>query len=166
MRATTYYAPNTPASYATARPSVFLAGSIEMGVATDWQKTISESTQDYGLGDLPITIYNPRRPDWDSTWTQDLTCAPFVEQVNWELTHLAWADLIALYLDPSTKSPISLMELGLHAHTGKVIVCCPKGFWRKGNVDIACRRWGVPVYEEWTPFVAALRERIITRLLP
>jgi len=50
-----------------------------------------------------------------------------------------------MYFDPNTKSPISLLELGLHANSGKMIVCCPKGFWRKGNVDIVCERYDVPV---------------------
>lgn len=45
-----------------------------------------------------------------------------------------------MYFDPSTKSPISLLELGLYARAGKMIVCCPDGFWRKGNVDIVCFR--------------------------
>ena len=50
-----------------------------------------------------------------------------------------------MYFDPSTKSPISLLELGLFARTGKTIVVCPDGFWRKGNVDIVCERYGVKV---------------------
>jgi hypothetical protein len=48
-----------------------------------------------------------------------------------------------MYFDPATKSPISLLELGLFAKTGKLIVCCSEGFWRKGNVDIVCKRYGV-----------------------
>jgi hypothetical protein len=24
-----------------------------------------------------------------------------------------------------------------------MIVCCPEGFWRKGNVDIVCSRYNV-----------------------
>jgi len=23
------------------------------------------------------------------------------------------------------------------------MVCCPEGFWRKGNVDIVCQRFGI-----------------------
>ena len=53
------------------------------------------------------------------------------------------ANLILMYLDPQTKAPISLMELGLSAHKRKLIVCCPDGFWRKGYVDIVCERYGI-----------------------
>ncbi len=52
-----------------------------------------------------------------------------------------------MYLAPGMQSPISLMELGLHAQSGKLIVCCPDGFWRKGNVQIVCAKWGIPLVE-------------------
>jgi hypothetical protein len=48
-----------------------------------------------------------------------------------------------MYFDPNTTSPISLLELGLHAKSKKMIVCCPEGFWRKGNVDIVCKTYNV-----------------------
>ena len=48
-----------------------------------------------------------------------------------------------MYFDPETKSPITLLELGLYARSGKLVVCCPHGFWRRGNVDIVCDRYGV-----------------------
>lgn len=123
--------------FPSSRPSVFLAGSIEMGAAIDWQSQLIAA-----LDNLPITVYNPRRPDWDSSWAQTKDSPQFREQVEWELDHLDRADVIALYLDPATKSPISLLELGLHADPldNKLIVCCPEGFWRKGNVDIVCER--------------------------
>jgi len=53
------------------------------------------------------------------------------------------ADIIAMYFCPETKSPITLLELGLFAHMKKMIVCCPDGYWRKGNVDIVCNRYGI-----------------------
>ena len=56
---------------------VFLAGSIDMGKAEDWQPFVTER-----LSDLPISIFNPRRDDWDSTWVQDISNKQFAEQVN------------------------------------------------------------------------------------
>ena len=52
-----------------------------------------------------------------------------------------------MYFSPETKSPISLLELGLYATSGKMIVCCPDGFWRKGNVEIVCEKYEIPLYE-------------------
>lgn len=120
---------------------VFLAGSIEMGKAENWQKELVEGLS--GHENEPYIILNPRRDDWDSSWEQKITNDNFREQVRWELTALDEADIIVMYFDPNTMSPISLLELGLYATSGKMIVYCPEGFWRKGNVDIVCHKYGI-----------------------
>lgn len=142
--------------------SIFLAGSIEMGVAEYWQARFVNNVKD-ALKDLEeyITFLNPRRDDWDSSWTQELNNAQFYDQVTWELDHLDKADIIALYFDPNTKSPISLLELGLYADSGKLIVCCPDGFWRKGNVDIVCQRYGIPVFTNEEAWMKEIYRRIV-----
>lgn len=122
------------------RVKVFLAGSIEMGKAEDWQKMIIKELSDY-----PIQFLNPRRDDWDNSWKQTIEDKQFNEQVTWELTSLEASQFIIMYFDPNTKSPISLLELGIHAccNPERLIVLCPEGFWRKGNVDIVCKKYGV-----------------------
>ena len=117
---------------------IFLGGSIEMGKAIDWQRELIER-----LKDEMITFLNPRRSDWDSSWTQEITNPQFKEQVEWELNGLDVADIIVMVFDPNTKSPISLLELGLHASSEKMVVICPEGFWRKGNVDIVCEKHNI-----------------------
>jgi len=119
------------------KPRLFLAGSIEMGTAVDWQAIVTDA-----LADLDVLVCNPRRKEWDASWPQSIDFAPFREQVEWELEGLERADLILFYFAPETKSPITLLELGLHAQR-KAIVCCPDGYWRKGNVDVLCRRYGI-----------------------
>jgi hypothetical protein len=122
--------------------SMFLAGSIEMGAAEPWQEQVVKA--------FPFNVNNPM----------------FYEQVSWELDMLDKADIIPMYFDPTTKSPITLMELGLHAQntdwTGlpKLIVCCPKGFWRKGNVNILCQRYGIPCFNNKETWMIALKNRI------
>jgi hypothetical protein len=121
---------------------IFLAGTIEMGNSEDWQTKVTEA-----LSDRPYTILNPRREEWDSSWEQKIENPQFYQQVNWELDALNKADIIILYLLPDSKSPISLLELGLYASSGKLLVCCPEGFWRKGNVEIVCERFNILLYE-------------------
>src|SRR5574343_1208875 len=121
---------------------LFLAGSIDMGSAIDWQGIIQ-----HRLSGFEIDIFNPRRDAWDASWEQDISNPLFVEQVEWELDQLDAADLIIIYYDPNGKAPISLMEHGLHAKSGKCIVCCPPGYWRRGNVQIVCRRYNIPLYD-------------------
>ena len=136
--------------------SVFLAGSIEMGAADEWQRKIIEKMGALEKNGQEFTILNPRRPDWDSSWRQEMTNPQFREQVLWELKAQEEASVIAMYLDPTTKSPISLMELGLFAESGRLIVCCPEGFYRKGNVDIVCQMYRVPEFEDIDSLIAAI----------
>jgi hypothetical protein len=134
---------------------MFLAGSIEMGVAEDWQSRVATAFADRD----ELVLLNPRRDAWDASWEQSIDNPVFREQVEWELEGLARADVIALCLVPGTKSPISLLELGLHAASGKVVVHCPAGFWRKGNVDVVCAKYGLEQHDAWDAWVAALRQR-------
>jgi len=125
------------------KKTVFLAGSIEMSAAVDWQKDVS----DYFKRFLPdYDILNPRREEWDSSWKQDYNNPNFFQQVTWELNALETADMIIMYFDPNTKSPISLLELGLFARSGKLRVVCPEGFWRKGNIEVTCDYYNIPLY--------------------
>lgn len=135
--------------------SIFLAGSIEQDKAERWQDRVIEK-----LSDLPITILNPRRAEWDASWEQKIENPQFNEQVNWELDALEKADKIMLYFDLNSKSPISLLELGLFAKSGKMLVCCPEGFWRKGNVDIVCQRFGIEQFESLEQLIFELKKSI------
>jgi hypothetical protein len=136
--------------------SVFLAGSIEMGVAIDWQTQIINSFND----EDNITFLNPRRNDWDSSWKQDISNNQFRWQVQWELEGLETADLIVLYLQPGTMSPISLLELGLFAKDHKMIICCPDGFWRQGNVDIVAQRYYIKQVDNIEDLIKSIKYMI------
>lgn len=133
--------------------SVFLAGSIEMGTAELWQDRVINA-----LKDSNITVYNPRRPDWNSSWEQTPENTNFSKQVNWELEHLLSVDTVLFYFDPKSKSPITLLELGLTlASKCNIIVVCPDGFWRKGNVQITCKHYGVQVYNNLNTAINKLK---------
>ena len=121
---------------------IFLGGSIEMGNVEDWQKEISDRISTCLDPDI-FCILNPRRKSWDSSWEQSKDNPLFRGQVEWELEGLEKAGSIIMYMHPETKAPISLMELGLSARSGKLLVVCPDGYWRKGNVDIVCERYGI-----------------------
>lgn len=65
-----------------------------------------------------------------------------------------------MYFAPTTRAPITLLELGLFAQSGRLVVCCPDGFWRKGNVEVVSARYGVPLTNDFTVWSARLEERI------
>lgn len=154
--ARTVYAPDT---YIQTEPvSVFLAGSIEMGKATDWQTdVVNRLSSHYCL------FLNPRRRDWDSSWKQSIDNPEFRKQVEWELKGLDDADIIAMYFASGTMSPISILEFGRHLDSKKMIVYCPDDFWRKGNIDVTAARHSVPVYNNYEDFLNALSYEIYRR---
>jgi hypothetical protein len=133
--------------------SVFTAGSIEMGSAIQWQKTMVEH-----LKDLPIIITNPRRGHWNPNINAKKDDKDFFDQVKWELDSLTRADVIVFFFDCNTSSPVTLLELGLWAKSGKVIVCCDQRYWRQSNVDIVCERYRVPLVSSFHHLIPALRE--------
>jgi hypothetical protein len=135
--------------------TLFLAGSIEMGTAEHWQKRVVEALKDCKR----LTIYNPRRDDWDSSWVQSIDNPQFIEQVEWELDNLQRANLAIFYFDPSTKSPITLMELGMMSNpwSPRTLVVCPKGFWRRSNVEFFCAREGIEFFETLDDAISVCR---------
>ena len=135
-------------------PSIFLGGTIDMGNSIDWQQdTINRISS---FRPLIYNIFNPRRKDWDSSWEQSFENPQFYQQVMWEMNALEQSDIILIYFKAGSQSPISLLELGLYARSGKISVVCEDGFWRKGNVDIVCNIHNIPMYENIADWVKLL----------
>lgn len=131
--------------------TIFLAGSIDNGSAERWQDTVEKA-----LADMKGTIFNPRRDNWLPDLKQDISEPEFAYQVNWELDHIEQADLVFFYFSPHGPAPITLMELGL-AVDKTVVVCCPDGYWRKGNVQVLCDRRKTPLHDDLPSAIHALR---------
>lgn len=142
-------------------PSVILYGSITP--THPWQSHLTAA-----LSDLPITIINPICTAWDKTWVEDTSDPRFVSQVEWEMDHGKIADVIVIYFVPDTQAPISLLELGMYASLygkeGKVVVCCPQGFWKRGNVSMVCGRFGVRCLETVEELEEVVRGKLVDKL--
>lgn len=126
-----------PALYqgAEKKPSVFLAGPTS---GRDWRKSLIKL-----LAELDILILNPQRFDWDSTWTEDFSDPRWTEQVNWEMVMREAADVVAFMFDGTSAAPITLLELGLSAHSGNAVVCISDAYPKKGNVAAVCQRYNI-----------------------
>lgn len=147
-------APEHVVGLLTPKASIFLAGTIDNGNSADWQANMVAS-----LADIPdLDIYNPRRNNWDSTWKQDYSSPKFKGQVDWELEKIEFSDIVFFYIGKDSKSPISLMELGLVATSEDqiVIVFCEDGFYRKGNVDAICTRYELIQVNSWEEAVSLI----------
>lgn len=141
------------------KKSVFLAGSIEMGMAEKWQDRVIDAVSNMDN----IVILNPRRDDWDSSWEQSINNRQFVEQVEWEHNGLlTYSDIHFFYFAPGTKSPITLQEFGMSSMIQpwrlNHIIVCPDGFWRKGNIEVTCKRLELPVYNSLDEGIKKLKE--------
>ena len=137
-------------------PRLFLAGSIEMGEAEDWQRTVVNK-----LEGLDVTIFNPRRKNWDPSWPQDPSFEPFKTQVLWEQEAMDISEIVIVNFVPGTISPITLLELGLLMNrwwNSFVFVCCPKEYARYGNVKITCELYDIKVYENLDDVVNLVSE--------
>lgn len=128
---------------------VFLAGSIDQGAASDWQKELVGHLDRTNLEgfDPDIIIMNPRRENWNANLQQTIDDPTFYNQVMWERRYLAGCDLKVFYFSGEGPSPITLLEMGEFATSKDSIVYCPKTFWRHGNVHIFCLDRQIPMVE-------------------
>lgn len=134
------------------RTTVFLAGTIDMGSGEDWQARADSLFA--ALPDGDFLLFNPRQEHWDAERPGEMDY-----QVNWELDHLEKADWIIMNFLPGSRSPITLLELGLHARGGRLLVICPPGFYRYDNVRITCGRYGVPMLDSLEDAVRHISQR-------
>ncbi len=128
-----------------------------MGKAENWQQQLIDATSHMG-----ITYLNPRREDWDPSWKQTSSNEKFVGQVNWELDLLTHPLVRPVfYFDPSTISPVSLLELG-YCHSRTIAVCCPTGYFRRGNVEIFCNRTNTTLVDTFEQLIEATIDYALT----
>jgi len=130
---------------------IFLAGTIDNGDSEDWQRIalnyLSREFNKIGYTKRDLFILNPRRVEWDTSWEQKFESPQFFQQVTWEIDAMEKANLIIMNFLPNSKSPISLLELGLFAKSNKILVCCPDEFYRSGNVQIVCNKFNIPLFK-------------------
>ena len=144
--------------------TIFLAGSIEMGKAAKWQEKIAQKIYDSLVkqkGDLEmptLVFYNPRRE-------QDFTPEMEKEQIDWEQFRLLQADYIFMYIQPDTKSPISLLEFGEFIDTGKLYACCTPEFYRYQNLAITAKYHDQVIYHTIEDAIKDLIDDIVYRLM-
>lgn len=141
-----------------ASKKIFLAGTIERGTAVDWQEKawISLASAFDNL-----IVFNPRRDDFSPEATQSVNNSYFYEQVQWEQDALEASNVVLFNFIPKTLSPITLMELGyaLARKRGwgpnfgicpqQIVVCCPDGYWRQGNVEVMLKRAGIFMFRDY-----------------
>jgi hypothetical protein len=74
------------------------------------------------------------------------------------------ADVVVFYFAPGALTPITLLELGMYAGTGKAIVCCPEGFYKGGNVQMVCLRYGIDLLGNLEDLKEKVRSSLVEKL--
>ena len=60
----------------------------------------------------------------------------------------------------SSLSPISLLELGAYAKSDRLIVCCPDGYHRQGNVQYVCQKYKIPFFKDFDEFALVTKTKL------
>lgn len=121
----------TPSSlfFPISGPKIFLAGSINMGDAPDWQAEVIKYIKEVWTN-TDVTVYNPRRAE---AFTPEME----EEQVAWETCMLQSSDFILMHLAAGGGlSPISLLELGLYMRDEKLYLSMEEDYPRKYVTNI------------------------------
>lgn len=134
-------APNEPTIPKSDKPtfSMFLAGTIDLGKSEDWQKKVCDTVEKLQCRNARLVVFNPRRKEWSDDEGE------MQKQIKWELNHMEKADMIIMFIAKGSKSPISLMELGIHAKEKKLVVFCSESFYRFENIEETCKFYNIPL---------------------
>ena len=135
--------------------SVFLAGTIDNGNSLNWQDKVIIELINLGVS---CEVFNPRREHWNPNPTKE----DMEKQIKWEQDHLDSADVIVMVLLDDSKSPISLLEMGLYAKSKKLIVFCTPKFYRFDNVRLTCEKYNIELVQDLHPLIIA--NKIISKL--
>ncbi|KAF4982763.1 hypothetical protein FZEAL_1664 [Fusarium zealandicum] len=148
-------APQRPGPEDQKNTSIFLAGPTTNTGGPDWREAFTQALDEY-----PVTILNPKRDDWDSTWREDLSDKRWEQQVWWELDMQEGADIVVFFFHGKTDAPVTLLELGLGVRSGRAIVCALDGYSKRGNVEAVCQRYRA----KFTRTEEELKAAVVARL--
>lgn len=153
MEGNVIHAPDTPKNFP--RPSIFLAGTTTpLPDGENWRENLINR-----LANSKITFLDPTRKDWDDTWKEDASDQRWAGQVDWEMKMRETADIVAVFFHGSTLAPISLLELGLSAKSGNVIVCAMPGYQKRGYVEAVCKLHKCTFVTSEEELVSAVKEK-------
>lgn len=127
----------------SAKAYVFLAGSIDKNNSSNWRKKVIKQLE------TKAHIFDPTNLNHDS-----LNNVEMKHHILWELKALEQADNILLNFLPNSKSPISLVELGMYVASNKLIVVCPKEFYKSKYVYTLCEKYNTPIFNTITEALA------------
>lgn len=116
---------------------IFLAGSMATGSQVNWRQTVIDA-----FGEK-YHFLDPTNLKHDS-----LTDVEMRNHIKWEFDGLRIADFILLNFLPDSLSPISMVELGMYIASKKLIVVCPKEFYKWRYIDTLCKEHNTLIFNQ------------------
>lgn len=116
---------------------IFLAGSMVTEPEVNWRQTVVNNLQE------SYHFLDPTNPNHNSLGDVEMR-----EHIKWEFNGLRIADYIILNFLPDSLSPISMVELGMYIATRKLIVVCPKEFYKWRYIDTLCKEYNTPIFNQ------------------
>ena len=149
--------------------SVFLAGSIEMGQARDWQNEMIGDEAECSLSSLDIAIYSPRRLKFAKLKGEDGFPEAFKEQLDWEHKHLEGSSIISMFFwggwphekEIKRLAPVTMLELGEFCHSGRIIVGCEQTYPKRDNVEYVCKKHGITIVDTLEELAVEVRKKVL-----
>lgn len=114
---------------------IFLAGSIENKLSGNWRKYVVDKLDNKNI------FFDPTNKKHDHLNVKEMRV-----HIEWELDSLSMSDKIILNFLPNALSPISLVELGLYVASKKLLVICPKEFYKSRYVYTLCEKYNTPIF--------------------
>ncbi|MFK7786732.1 MAG: nucleoside 2-deoxyribosyltransferase domain-containing protein [Crocinitomicaceae bacterium] len=141
---------NNTSQLAQNRTCIFLAGSMAQESSSNWRKTVVNQ-----FGDT-YHFFVPTHPNHDQTGDDEMKT-----HIEWELNGLAKADFILLNFLADARSPISMVEMGMYIQSGKLIVVCPKNFYKRRYVETLCEKYTTPLFNHLDQLLNGALDTII-----
>lgn len=129
---------------------LFLAGTMASGEVGNWRSEVI-----LGLGNR-FNYLDPTNKNHNK-----LKATQMQNHIGWELEALKRADKIILNFLPESLSPISLVELCIYVASNKLIVLCPKGFYKNRYINILCKKYNTPYFDKLSDSLDFIKKRIV-----
>jgi hypothetical protein len=132
-------------------PQLFLGGTIDMGKSVNWQQLVIDVLD---KSNVKANVFNPRRDGFPEFNEEEL-----IYQINWELDAINSSDAVMMVFLDTSKSPVSMLELGLCLATKKkkqLFIVANDKFYRWHNVNETCKRFNITPYDNLISAIDAL----------
>lgn len=140
---------------------LYLGGTIGVAKTDDWREKVKDAIKDAD----GLTVFDPVIADWVRVRNSKERKFNLHKQINWELEAQEESDYIVYYFSPTAKASFAFLELGFFATMNNssqsamnILVCCPKGFWKKDYIDVFCDRYNIDKVETFSEMIEIIQE--------